>query len=178
MACRLRSNLPGSFARIQPYPTFPMSAPISDIIGVEACPLFLKALLKTKINKPSQSCHKPIRSLTNLNKAKQTSKKNRNTNLVHKVSYLPRRHSEHSGLRHCASPSSDSSTIVSTEVEALSKRGCVQKIIFYPIKKFASANPASSFAEKLGLWSRRPNKENRSLGIQGVRKSSKLIQLM
>jgi hypothetical protein len=42
------------------------------------------ALLKTKINKPPQTFQKVIRSLTNLNKAKQTSKKHRQTNLVRK----------------------------------------------------------------------------------------------
>jgi hypothetical protein len=56
------------------------------IFGEESFPWCSDALLKTQINKAPQSCHKPIRSLTNLNKAIQTSKKDRQTNLVNKPS--------------------------------------------------------------------------------------------
>src|SRR3954467_6864307 len=48
--------------------------------------VFRMPLLKTKSHKPPKSCHKVILTLTNLHKAIQTSKKNRQTNLVHKPS--------------------------------------------------------------------------------------------
>jgi hypothetical protein len=61
------------------------------------------ALLEIESHKPIQGRHKPKQGHTRLNKAIQGSKKNRNTSLVHKVSYLPPRHSEYSDLRLCAS---------------------------------------------------------------------------
>jgi hypothetical protein len=58
--------------------------------GVHFCTLFSDPLLKIRFHKASQSRHKPIRTLTKLYKAKQTSKKNRNTKLVNKPSYVAR----------------------------------------------------------------------------------------
>jgi hypothetical protein len=63
------------------------SGPISGpICGEKSYLWFSDGLLKTKSHKPPQSCHKVILTLTNHNKAIQTSKKNRQTNFVHKPS--------------------------------------------------------------------------------------------
>jgi hypothetical protein len=61
-------------------------SPKSFCLSVPSSVSAADPLLKINFHKPPQSCHKVILTLTNHHKALQTSKKNRDTNLVHKPS--------------------------------------------------------------------------------------------